>query len=220
MARLLFEKMGNAIWISHLDLMRLFQRAFQRAGLHLKHSQGFNPRPMVSIALPMSVGVESCCELLDFDLEDQSALSHEEICAKLNATLVSGVKVLSVYEPARKVKEISRMRCRVQLEYDNGIDPVGLQAIKDIFNQEQLLVEKKGKNGPSQQDIIPLLSELQVACHDGHVVMLDAVVCAQNPALNPMLLASAVERYLPNMRPNFSKCKRIEVYDFNGNVFR
>ena len=57
MRRLLFEKTGNAIWISHLDLMRLFQRAFKRAGLHLTHTQGFNPRPSVSIALPLSAFV-------------------------------------------------------------------------------------------------------------------------------------------------------------------
>ena len=42
MARLLFEKRGNAVWISHLDLMRLFQRAFKRAGLNLKPSMGFS----------------------------------------------------------------------------------------------------------------------------------------------------------------------------------
>ena len=68
MPRLLFEKTGNAVWISHLDLMRLFQRAFKRAGLPLTHTQGYNPRPSVSIALPLSVGVESGCELLDFEL--------------------------------------------------------------------------------------------------------------------------------------------------------
>ena len=53
MPRALFEKTGNAVWISHLDLMRVFQRAFKRCGLHLKHTQGFNPRPSVSIALPL-----------------------------------------------------------------------------------------------------------------------------------------------------------------------
>ena len=68
MLRLVFEKKENAVWISHLDLMRLFQRAFKRAGLLLTHTQGFNPRPSVSVALPLSVGVTSECELLDFDL--------------------------------------------------------------------------------------------------------------------------------------------------------
>ena len=46
MPRILFEKKGNAVWISHLDLMRLFQRAFKRAGLPLTHTQGFNPDPL------------------------------------------------------------------------------------------------------------------------------------------------------------------------------
>ena len=70
MPRLLFEKTGDSVWISHLDLMRIFQRAFRRAGLLLKHSQGLTPRAIVSIALPLSVGMESRCELLDFELED------------------------------------------------------------------------------------------------------------------------------------------------------
>ena len=95
MPRLLFEKKGSAIWISHLDLMRLFQRAFKRAGLHLTHTQGYNPRPSVSIALPLSVGVGSGCELLDFDL-DADTVSCDEICSRLNHSLVEGVRVLQV----------------------------------------------------------------------------------------------------------------------------
>ena len=94
MLRILFEKKGSAIWISHLDLMRLFQRACKRAGLSLKHTQGFNPRPSVSIALPLSVGVESVCELLDFEL-DGAEFSCDEICSRLNKTLVSGIKFLA-----------------------------------------------------------------------------------------------------------------------------
>ena len=74
MPRMLFEKTGSSVWISHLDLMRVFQRAFRRAGLLLKHSQGFTPRAIVSIALPLSVGMESQCELLDFELEDVRGL--------------------------------------------------------------------------------------------------------------------------------------------------
>ena len=88
MPRALFEKAGNARYISHLDLMRVFQRAFKRAGLPLTHTQGFNPRPSVSIALPLSLGVESQCELLDFELERPYACA--EIREKLNAALIDG----------------------------------------------------------------------------------------------------------------------------------
>ena len=66
MPRLLFEKTGNAVWISHLDLMRLFQRAFKRAGLPLTHSGGFTPRPQVSIALPLSVPSLAALSIREF----------------------------------------------------------------------------------------------------------------------------------------------------------
>ena len=94
MPRLLFSKEAEAIWISHLDLMRLFQRAFKRAGLNLTHTHGYNPRPSVSIALPMSVGVESECELLDFELEGER-VTDEEIVSRLNKALVSGIRLHS-----------------------------------------------------------------------------------------------------------------------------
>ena len=106
MARLLFEKTGNAVWISHLDLMRLFQRAFKRAGLPLTHTQGFNPRPSVSIALPLSVGVQSRCELLDFELDGET-VNNNEIKEKLNAALVAGVNVIHVYDNGRKLKDLA-----------------------------------------------------------------------------------------------------------------
>ena len=54
--RLRFEKSGRAVYISHLDLMRTMQRTFKRAGYALKHSEGFNPHPIISILLPLSVG--------------------------------------------------------------------------------------------------------------------------------------------------------------------
>ena len=57
--RLRFEKTGKAIWISHLDLMRVMQRAFLRAGCRMKYSEGFNPHPILSVCLPLSVGAAS-----------------------------------------------------------------------------------------------------------------------------------------------------------------
>lgn len=219
MPRLLFEKKGNAVWISHLDLMRLFQRAFKRAGLPLTHTQGFNPRPSVSIALPLSVGVESSCELLDFDL-DGDKVSCEEIMERLNAALVSGVKVLAVYENGQKIKHLALLSCTVSLEYDAGVPAGAEEALRNLFSMGSLTVEKKGKNGTVEQDIIPLIRRIFVSQTDNHTIQLDALVCCQNPTLNPMQLAAAVKRYLPEWKPTFAKCSRIEIFDANENVFR
>ena len=219
MPRALFEKTGNAIFISHLDLMRLFQRAFKRAGLPLTHTQGFNPRPSVSIALPLSVGVESACELLDFDLEGES-VSNEEICTRLNAALVEGVKVLKVYDDGLKIKHLAYLSCVVTMEYDAGI-PEGAQArLEELFGREEVLVEKKSKNGTSDQNIIPMIKSLRLEVADGNTLELHALVCCQNPSLNPMQLNAAVNKYLPELTPDFVKCRRVEVYDANETVFR
>ena len=121
MRRILFEKTGNAIYISHLDLMRLFQRGFKRGGLNLKHTQGFSPRAMVSIALPMSVGVQSRCEILDYELVGQDDLSFDEIRDRLNAAMPAGVKVLEVYDSPRQPKDLTHLDISIGLEYDKGI---------------------------------------------------------------------------------------------------
>ena len=219
MPRLLFEKTGNAIYISHLDLMRLFQRAFKRAGLLLKHTQGFNPRPSVSIAMPLSLGVESCCELLDFELEGECP-SNEEICDRLNHALVAGVKVLSVYDEGAKIKYLAFLECHVDLEYDNGVPEGALEEIRDLFSQETLIVEKKGKNGIVDQNIITMIRKIDVDAVSDQELRIHATVCCQNPSLNPMQLAAAIERYLPKRKPDFVRCGRVEIYDTNDKIFR
>ncbi|MBO5891400.1 MAG: DUF2344 domain-containing protein [Oscillospiraceae bacterium] len=219
MPRALFQKTGNAVYISHLDLMRLFQRAFKRAGLPLTHTQGYNPRPSVSIALPLSVGVESHCELLDFDLDGES-VPCEEICDRLNSALVDGVKVLAVYEDGIKIKHLAYLDCRIDLEYDTGIPDSAQDAITELFARPSLTVEKKSKNGNTEQDIIPMIRSLRLEKQDENNLCIFARVCCQNPSLNPNQLVAAIASYLPELTPDFSKCCRLEILDQGETIFR
>ena len=199
MSRLLFEKTGDSIYISHLDLMRVFQRAFRRAGLLLRHSQGFTPRAIVSIALP------------HFELEQGSATAEA-----LNAVLPAGIRVREVYEGGRKIKELTHLRARVTLEYDGEAPEAS--TVEALFRGETLVLEKQSKKGTAQVDILPMVRDLTVARPDGHTLVLEAVICAQNPSLNPLLLAQAVEVYAS--KPDFAFARRLEVLDAQGNVFR
>lgn len=219
MPRLLFEKTGTAIYISHLDLMRLFQRAFKRAGLHLTHTQGFNPRPSVSIVLPLSVGVESRCELLDFDLEGD-AVSGEEITERLNGVLVPGVRVLQAYDNGSKTKNLSYLDCAVFLEYDAGVPGDAREQVAELFARPSLQVQKRGKNGVVEQDIIPMIRAIEVEKQDENTLVLRARVCCQNPTLNPAQLVAAIETYLPEYKPDFSHCCRCEIYNEDETIFR
>ena len=219
MPRLLFEKVGNAVWISHLDLMRLFQRAFKRAGLALVHSKGFNPRPSVSIALPLSVGIESHCELLDFELEGEQ-VSNVEILRRLNEMLVTGIRVLDVYDEGSKLKHLALLRCLVVFEYDTGVPEGAEEALTELFGRSSLTVEKHGKNGTVEQDIIPMIRRYRITRKDDHTLEIDAMICCQNPTLNPMQLGAAVEGYLPAFKADFVKFSRIEIFDVEENIFR
>lgn len=219
MPRLLFTKTGEAIWISHLDLMRLFQRAFKRAGLPLTHTQGFNPRPSVSIALPMSVGVESVCELLDFDL-DGEGVACEQITERLNAALVPGVRVLKTYENGNKIKMLTYLSCAVTLEYDRALPADTQDTLEALFKRDVLPVEKKTKSGMKEQDLIPMMRKTVIELCDDRTVRISAVITCQNPSMNPMQIVGAVTRYVPELTPDFAKCERIEIYDVNENVFR
>lgn len=219
MLRMLFEKSGNGIWISHLDLMRVFQRAFRRAGLQVRHTEGFNPHAYVSIALPLSVGTSSECEILEFELDGPDD-SLDSLPERLNLVLPAGVRCLEAYRGQKKLKELAWLRVETVLEYDNGL-PDGLSAaLTALFAQETLVVEKKSKSGLTQIDIIPMLHSLEVRIANEQRAMLEAVVQAQNPPLNPDLLVKAIGTYLPEYAPDFAQSRRLALYDGNFNVFR
>ena len=218
--RLLFQKQGVAIYISHLDLMRVFQRAFKRAGLNLKHTQGFSPRAMVSIALPLSLGNASVCEILDFELVGQEELSCEEIKAKLNRALPEGVQVRECYESDRKLKHLTHLDVAIFLEYDAGIPAGAPEAIQELFGRESLIVTKRGKNGPVDQDIIPMIFNLKATQISGQELELTARVCAQNPSLNPQQIVTAIENELTEYKPDFAHIHRLETIADDGTIFR
>lgn len=218
MNRLLFEKKGDAIWISHLDLMRVFQRSFRRAGFLLKHTGGFNQHAYVSLALPLSVGTESSCEIMDFELETDFV--PEELRDKLNETLPAGVRVLEVYDSACKLKELTHLHAQVVLEYDGGVSDETEAAIAALFERDELPVEKKTKRGMAEVDLKPMIQYLKVVRVSEQELLLDTVVCAQNPSLNPAQLVTAIEVHAPEAKPDFAKCRRLEVLKQDRTEFR
>ena len=112
------------------------------------------------------------------------------------------------------------LRCVLTLEYDKGISLEGENEISALFGQESVVVPKKTKNGIQDQDIVPMIKEFALRRHDEHILEIEALVSCQNPTLNPMQMAAAIELQLPQWRPDFAKCRRVEIYDMNKSVFR
>jgi uncharacterized protein (DUF2344 family) len=110
-----FRLKGTLRFLSHAETLKIFQRACVRAGIDIQYSQGFNPRPKISLPLPRPVGIESDNELLcirihkDIPAQEQKSISdandsrHRDLCNsikdKLSMQLPEGCELLSVSTP-------------------------------------------------------------------------------------------------------------------------
>lgn len=216
--RLLFIKEAQAAYISHLDLMRTFQRCFPRTELEIKHTQGYHPHPIISIVLPLPVGQSSECELLDFEVTQQS--NGSGIAEKLNTGMPAGIRVLECYEVTRPVRELHALQADVTLEYDNGVPANAAAAINELLHRESLIIEKRTKRKElAEVDIAPMI--LDAAVTEGeNALYIDLKVQAQNPGLNPQLIEKAIARELPELMPDFIRVRRKRILDVDGKDFR
>lgn len=212
MHRLAFSKADTAKFISHLDLMRTFQRSFLRAGIAIKHTEGFNPHAFVSIPLPLSVGFSSGCEVLECQVLDTPL---EQVPEKMNRALPGGIHVYRCYEAVRPVKELCYVNYIVTMEYEAGA-PFGAEsAIRDLLARESLVIEKrskKAKSGKTEVDLIPLIRQATVE-ERRDTIALDLILRAQNPGLNPELLVAAIRQNCPDAAPDFVSYHRRAVLD-------
>lgn len=215
--RLRFTKTGRAVYISHLDLMRTMQRAFLRANMPLRYSEGFNPHAQISILLPLSVGTESHCELMDFRLAADVPL--EEIPERLTASLPEGITAVEAYENGRKSKELKWLRIKGRFCYDSRSIEETTAVLQEFYAQDHLVVTKKTKRGMGEMDLIPAIDSIKF--REGRdCVIVDAMISAQEPTLNPDLLVAAVRQLQPALVPDYAAFRRIEVFDSEKKLFR
>jgi radical SAM-linked protein len=90
----IFTKQGDMKYISHLDLMRMFTRAFRRARIPLVMTQGFHPHPKFSIKRALKLGVESQHE--EATLTVRQLISSEEFKGQLQKQLPEGIVITHV----------------------------------------------------------------------------------------------------------------------------
>lgn len=215
--RFLFRKTGLAKYISHLDLMRTVQRAFIRAGVRLKHTEGFNPHPHMTFALPLSVCCESVCELMDCVIIDD--IANEELPSMLNKMLPVGIEIVSAYEPERKFKDIVWIKFSGCFSYKSGDTAKIAEKLNDLFSRDNIVIPKKTKKGISDTDIAPMIKKISFY-PDGLSVNIEAVLAGQNPSLNPENLVIAVKTFAEELIPDEYSFKREEIFDENMTVFR
>lgn len=140
--RVYFDKFGEMKFISHLDLLRFFDRLLKKSQIPVKYSQGFHPRPKMSFGSPVSLGTEAYDELMDFELE--TPMSNEEVFKRLNSSNVVGFKVNKVEEVPRKssiMEEYTVMIYEIEGSEEN------ISKLEELLNRDEIVEvkEKKGK---------------------------------------------------------------------------
>lgn len=188
--RAVFEKKGRARYISHLDLNRCMLRIFRRSGLPVWYTEGFNPHPYYSFALALSLGFESGCEILDFNITDDN-MPVEVIREKLNAVMPEGMKIVSVSPQKKKITEIAKAEYRIVL---NSEDTEQLFAdIQGLMAAEEILIEKKTKRGMKTVDIKPETEILKVEKSGDILEIIMRLPAGTQTNFNPTLFLDALK---------------------------
>ena len=225
--RLRFAKTGKAKYISHLDLMSTMQRVLIRAGVGLKYSQGFNPHPTISIALPLSVGCSSVCELIDFKTEHY--LLPDGLPQIINDVLPKDIEVLEAYIPLRKFSAAKWVKVKGELHYNKAHRNI-IEDLMNRFSMDNIIIEKKTKRGIKDIDIAPYIKNIcyninqnETECNGtnpGKMITISAMLSAQDPSINPQNMMSALSGEYKILAPDFAAFTRVEIYDADLNVFR
>jgi radical SAM-linked protein len=130
--RIRFSRGEEVKFISHLDIMRLWQRALNRAGVVLAYSEGFNPHPKMSMAAPLALGVTSEAELMDVVLDKW--MSPHSFTACVGGQLPPGVGILQTY-----------------------LIPMTLPSLQSLVSHAEYRV---GLDGKERKDITAAITEL------------------------------------------------------------
>lgn len=148
--RMWFGKVDEMGLISHLDLVRLFDRAIRRAALPISFTGGYHPGPKISIANALSLGITSNGEIVDFELTQE--IDPAEFRSRLAAQLPANIPIYQIEEV--ELKSLNASRIMDKAEYLITVktnNPQWQKWIDDINNSQEIIWEKFTKSGNKKQ---------------------------------------------------------------------
>ncbi|MBQ6998834.1 MAG: DUF2344 domain-containing protein [Clostridia bacterium] len=207
--RIKYERSDDAKFISHLDLMRTMNRALRRAEAPLQYTQGFNPHSIMTVALPLSVGITSECEYLDITFTEDIDVSA--FTAKLNATMPAGLRAIEIRkaDEMRAFKYIETALYTVSFESDIAPD------CDAFMNMGKVVMTKRTKSGEKDEDILPDIHS--VTCvQNGETYKMDMRInVGSKRNLKPELVLAAFEKF-QNVKADNIKIHRKAIYFDDG----
>lgn len=215
--RIVYKKTGNLKFISHLDMNRLFLRLVKKAGLPIWHTEGFNPHPYITFAVPLSLGFESDYDLLDIKLTDDN-YDISKVADAFAAVAPEGIEFVESFAPKMKYGEIFSADFAIRF-YDV---PQGFyDKLAQFIEKKPINVLKKRKNG--KMDTIDISEKILFACakqDDNDVILNIKLPAGSNENVNPMLFVSAFIAENPEYDLICRSVFRGKIFNKSGEVFR
>lgn len=193
--RIWFKKMGMSRYVSHLDLMRAMTRTVRRAKLPLWYTEGFNPHPYMTFALPLSLGMESLCESMDVRIEGD--ITNEGIYDLLKGAMPPGIELTDVTDPVHDPKKIAFGEFDILFDADKNADNLA-KLIKEMLSQDTLIVQKLGKKGRHKVlkdiDLMEHIGEYSIGVLGERVKLSVTLPAGSTTNINPSLLADEISK--------------------------
>ncbi|MDR2687639.1 MAG: TIGR03936 family radical SAM-associated protein [Oscillospiraceae bacterium] len=197
--RIWFSKRGRAIYISHLDLMRAMSRAVRRAALPVWYTEGFNPHPYLSFALPLPLGQEGLREAMDLRLEQD--MPPDEAARRFDGVLPEGIEILGAAQPWCGPGEIAAAEYEIALPCGNP-EAWAVRA-RSLLESGALAAKKMGKQGHRKIEkeiaLAPLIFHYDLLAGPGGIRLACTLAAGSERNLNPALLCEALGSQAPHI---------------------
>jgi len=190
--RIKYTKQGVIRFISHLDTMRALKRALRRATLPVAYSEGFNPRPKMSMGPALPLGHESVCELADITLtrELPPAVLHQ----RLEAAMPDGLTLLEadlVAPTSPRLSRASSICYVIELSEDEDSDNASF-LVREFNNKDTVPVERVRQNKKSVVDVRKFAKEVVIIEENGSRFLSFEVSLGERGTCSPAEVTRAV----------------------------
>ena len=189
-----FSKTGYVKYTSHLDLLRMFKRAFKKAELGLAYSQGFNPHPKMGFAQPLSLGYAGRNELIEFETDRPHQTA--EILRAMQGKMPQGIEISACYELSPKVKSLAAgadsAEYRIWILTEKS-EPQLQEDLKKYLLQDEILAMKRMKKTKKEEpvNIKNMIRRVEIS-KAGDFAVLEALLdCGSQSNCSPELVIAS-----------------------------
>ena len=179
------------------------------------YTEGFNPHPYYSFALALSLGFESDCEIMDFNITDDS-MPLNEIRDRLNAVMPEGMRIISVAEQVKKITAITKAEYSFSLVSEDVTKVYN--AVAELLEEPEILIEKKTKKGIKTVDIKPDMEIISCELTGNSVDMIIRLPAGTQTNYNPTLFIEALKNSR-EMPFEVQKIRRTKILCENNEKF-